>query len=188
VAAKPKTAPRAAKRRSKQSERKTGKNVLVVDIGGTSVKLLTTGQTERRSFPSGPNMKPEPMVAQIKTTVADWRYDVVSIGYPAPAASGRPLAEPRHLGTGWVGFDFAAAFGCPVKLVNDAAMQVKSAPRSFFRFAPKASEVLRAATDVMLPIPVVSRCNKKSFTQSPGQPARAMLPERQDQAPLRFVD
>jgi len=123
VAAKPKTAPRAAKRRSKQSERKTGENVLVVDIGGTSVKLLATGQTERRSFPSGPNMKPEPMVAQIKTTVADWRYDVVSIGYPAPAASGRPLAEPRHLGTGWVGFDFAAAFGCPVKLVNDAAMQ-----------------------------------------------------------------
>jgi polyphosphate glucokinase len=131
VAAKPKITSRAKKPRAKRSPRtsgrnvarKTGTNVLVVDIGGTSVKLLATSQTERRSFPSGPNMKPGPMVAQIKTTVRDWRYDVVSIGYPAPAASGRPLAEPRHLGAGWVGFDFAAAFGCPVKLVNDAAMQ-----------------------------------------------------------------
>src|SRR5262245_42834877 len=115
--------PRAKRRRGKQSAPKAGKSVLVVDVGGTSVKLLATGQTERRSFPSGSEMKPGPMVAQIKNTVSDWRYDVVSIGYPGPVALGRPIAEPHNLGAGWVGFDFTAAFGHPVKLVNDAAMQ-----------------------------------------------------------------
>jgi polyphosphate glucokinase len=68
-------------------------------------------------------MTAEEMVAGVRTLVADWQYEVVSIGYPGVVVGGRPLHEPRNLGGGWVGFDFAKAFGCPVKIVNDAAMQ-----------------------------------------------------------------
>jgi polyphosphate glucokinase len=99
------------------------KSVLVVDIGGTSVKLLTSGHQMHRSFPSGPKMTPKGMVSGVKKLAADWAYDAVSIGYPGPVLRGRPIAEPHNLGRGWVGFDFAGAFGCPVKVVNDAAMQ-----------------------------------------------------------------
>ena len=97
--------------------------MLVVDVGGTSVKILATGQNERRSFPSGPTLTPKRMVSEVKKLAEDWMYDVVSIGYPGPVLRGRPVAEPHNLGRGWVGFDFAAAFGRPVKVVNDAAMQ-----------------------------------------------------------------
>jgi polyphosphate glucokinase len=99
------------------------KNVLVVDVGGTSVKILATGQDERRSFPSGPTLTPKRMVSGVKKLAAGWMYDAVSIGYPGPVLRGRPVAEPYNLGRGWVGFDFAAAFGRPVQVVNDAAMQ-----------------------------------------------------------------
>ena len=99
------------------------KRVLVVDIGGTSVKILATGQTEARSFPSGATLTPARMVSGVKKLATDWRYDVVSIGYPGAVLGGRPVAEPHNLRRGWVGFDFARAFGCPVKVVNDAAMQ-----------------------------------------------------------------
>jgi polyphosphate glucokinase len=98
-------------------------NVLVVDVGGTHVKILATGQDEPRSFPAGPTLTAEQMVAGVKELVGDWEYDVISIGYPGPVLQGRPVAEPPNLATGWVGFDYQAAFGCPVKLVNDAAMQ-----------------------------------------------------------------
>jgi polyphosphate glucokinase len=99
------------------------KKVLVVDVGGHSVKILVSGQGVRRSFPSGPKMTPEAMVSGVKKLAADWEYDAVSIGYPGPVLRGRPIAEPRNLGRGWVGFDFARAFGRPAKVVNDAAMQ-----------------------------------------------------------------
>jgi polyphosphate glucokinase len=97
--------------------------VLVIDVGGTNVKVLATGQRQPRRIPSGPTMTAEEMVAGIKPLVADWKYDVVSIGYPGVVIGGRPLHEPRNLGGGWVGFDFRKAFGCPVQIVNDAAMQ-----------------------------------------------------------------
>jgi polyphosphate glucokinase len=99
------------------------RKVLVVDIGGTSVKILATGQQERRSFPSGPQLTPRQMVSGVKKLARDWNYDVVSIGYPGPVLRGRPVAEPYNLGRGWVRFDFTAAFGLPVKIINDAAMQ-----------------------------------------------------------------
>jgi polyphosphate glucokinase len=99
------------------------KTVLAIDVGGTSVKILATGQSERRSFSSGPTLTPRRMVSDVKKLAGDWMYDVVSIGYPGPVAGDRPIAEPYNLGRGWVGFDFGAAFGCPVKVVNDAAMQ-----------------------------------------------------------------
>jgi polyphosphate glucokinase len=97
--------------------------VLVVDVGGTHVKVLATGQKVHRECPSGPTLTAEQMVARVKSTTADWTYEAASIGYPGPVLHGRPLAEPRHLGGGWVGFDYRSAFGCPVKVVNDAAMQ-----------------------------------------------------------------
>lgn len=96
--------------------------VLVVDIGGTSVKILATGQTPRR-FLSGPTLTPRRMVAEVKKLATDWTYEVISIGYPGPITHGRPVADPHNLGRGWVGFDFAAAFDRPVKIVNDAALQ-----------------------------------------------------------------
>jgi polyphosphate glucokinase len=99
------------------------KKVLVVDVGGTSVKILASGQKEHRAFPSGPKMTPKEMVAGVKRLAADWIYDAVSIGYPGPVLSGRPIAEPYNLGRGWVGFDFRAAFACPAIVINDAAMQ-----------------------------------------------------------------
>ena len=99
------------------------KSVLVVDVGGTSVKILATGQSESRSFPSGPKLTPKRMVARVIKLAADWTYDVVSIGYPGPVLGGRPSAEPVNLGRGWIAFDFAQAFGRPVKVMNDAAMQ-----------------------------------------------------------------
>jgi polyphosphate glucokinase len=99
------------------------KRVLVIDVGGTSVKILATGQSESRSFRSGPKLTPRRMVSGVKKLAADWTYDVVSIGYPGPVLGGRPSAEPVNLGRGWIAFDFAQAFGRPVKVMNDAAMQ-----------------------------------------------------------------
>ena len=101
----------------------TPRAILVVDVGGTHVKLLATGQHTRREFDSGPNMTPDVMMAQIKALVSDWQYDVVTVGFPAPIKDGKPATEPHNLGSGWVDFDFAKAFGCPVRILNDAAMQ-----------------------------------------------------------------
>jgi polyphosphate glucokinase len=97
--------------------------VLVVDIGGTNVKVLATGKTLKRRMKSGPNLTPHRMVAGVKKLVADWEYDVVSIGVPAPVIRGRIVAEPANLGKGWMNFNFNEAFECPVKVLNDAAMQ-----------------------------------------------------------------
>jgi len=97
--------------------------VLVIDVGGTHVKVLATGHRTPRKTPSGPTMTAHEMVRAVKELVGDWKYDVVSIGYPGVVVHGRPVAEPHHLAPGWVGFDFAHAFGRPVRIVNDAAMQ-----------------------------------------------------------------
>jgi polyphosphate glucokinase len=111
------------------------KSVLVVDVGGSSVKILATGQSERRSFSSGPTLTPRRMVAEVKKLARDWTYDLVSIGYPGPVLRGRPIAEPYHLGRGWVGFDFGAAFGCPVKVVTTPQCRpwraTRAGPRRF---------------------------------------------------------
>jgi polyphosphate glucokinase len=97
--------------------------VLVIDVGGTNVKLLATGQDTPRKLPSGPTLTPRRMVSGVKKLTGDWKYDAVSIGYPGPVVNGRPVADPHNLGPGWVGFKFETAFGCPVKIINDAAMQ-----------------------------------------------------------------
>jgi predicted NBD/HSP70 family sugar kinase len=98
-------------------------NVLVIDVGGTNVKVLATGQKEPRKFPSGPKLTPKQMVSGVKKITSDWKYDVLSMGYPGVVLKGKPAVEPNNLGHPWVGFDFKTAFGCPVKIINDAAMQ-----------------------------------------------------------------
>jgi len=98
-------------------------NVLVIDIGGTNVKILATGQPEPRKLPSGPLMTPDVMVHGIKELARDWKYEAVSIGYPGVVIRGEIKAEPFNLAPGWVGFDFQSAFERPVKVINDAAMQ-----------------------------------------------------------------
>ena len=98
-------------------------NVLTVDVGGTHVKVLASGQDDPRKFVSGPALTPAQLVRRLKKLAADWKYDVASIGYPGPVLHGKPVADPHNLGSGWVGFDYEKALGCPVKLINDAAMQ-----------------------------------------------------------------
>jgi polyphosphate glucokinase len=102
---------------------KRRQRILVVDVGGTHVKLLSTGQSTPIRVPSGPGLTPIDMVGAVREAVRGWRYDVVSIGYPGPVADGRIIVEPRNLGTGWTAFDFEAAFERPVRILNDAAMQ-----------------------------------------------------------------
>ena len=97
--------------------------VLVIDVGGTHVKLLATGRRNRIELPSGPDLTPKKMVAAVRAATAGWDYDVVSIGYPGAVVHGRPFLEPHNLGRGWVRFDYGRAFGRPVKIINDAAMQ-----------------------------------------------------------------
>ena len=97
--------------------------VLAVDVGGTHVKILATGQKERREFVSGPTLTAGQMIEEVKALAKDWQYDRVTAGYPGPVLHNRPLAEPHNLGPGWFGFDFAAAFERPVRVMNDAAMQ-----------------------------------------------------------------
>lgn len=97
--------------------------VLVVDVGGTHVKILATGEKTHREFASGPALTARQMVSRVKRLARGWKYDRVSVGYPGPVLHNRPMREPHNLGRGWMGFDFTKAFGRPTKVVNDAAMQ-----------------------------------------------------------------
>jgi len=97
--------------------------ILVIDIGGTHVKLELSMPRLRRAFGSGSKMTATQMVAKIKELTSGWTYQVISIGYPGPVAGNRPITEPHNLGSGWAGFDFAKVFRRPVKVVNDAVMQ-----------------------------------------------------------------
>src|SRR6266481_5425596 len=99
------------------------RKVLATDVGGTHVKVLATGRRKPLEIPSGPKMTAKQMVRDVRKETAAWRYSVVSIGYPGPVVHGKPVNEPANLGGGWVGFDYAKAFGHPVRLINDAAMQ-----------------------------------------------------------------
>jgi polyphosphate glucokinase len=102
-------------------------NVLVVDVGGTHVKILATGKRDKREFASGPRLTAPQMVSRVRKLAQDWTYQAVSIGYPGPVLHNRPVADPRNLGAGWMGFNFEEAFKRPTKIVNDAAMQALGA-------------------------------------------------------------
>ena len=97
--------------------------ILVVDVGGTHIKILASGQRTLRKVDSGPKMTARKMADWVKNAAKDWSYDVVSIGYPGPVVHGKPLREPYNLAKGWVSFNYAKALGCPVRIINDAAMQ-----------------------------------------------------------------
>ena len=98
-------------------------NILAIDVGGTHVKVLATGQKAPVKIVSGPRMTARKMAAAVNKAVAGWDFDAVSMGYPGPVEKGKPVMEPKNLGKGWVGFDYKKAFGKPVKITNDAAMQ-----------------------------------------------------------------
>ena len=102
---------------------KSKRKILVIDVGGTHVKLLATGQKVKREFASGPKFTAADMARQVKDTVKDWDYDVISMVYPGPVVHGQPFCEPHNLGAGWVRFDFKKAFDREIKIINDAAMQ-----------------------------------------------------------------
>ncbi|MBY0525905.1 MAG: hypothetical protein K2R98_21105 [Gemmataceae bacterium] len=97
--------------------------ILTVDIGGTKLKILVSGETEARKGASGKKLTPARMVEEVMNLAGDWEFDAVSIGYPGLCGTSGPRSEPGNLGSGWVGFDFALAFGKPVRIINDAAMQ-----------------------------------------------------------------
>ena len=107
----------------KTAQKSKSPKILVLDVGGTNVKMLASGQKEPTKFPSGPKMTAALMVKEVKAATKDWDYDRISLGYPGPIINGRPLREPHNLGAGWMKFDFSKAFGCPVRVINDAAMQ-----------------------------------------------------------------
>lgn len=109
--------------RMKPTQTANCEKILVIDVGGTNVKLLASGQKIPRKIPSGPTMTAKNMVRLVKKTVRDWEFDCISMGYPGPVIHEHPLREPHNLGGGWVGFDFRKAFGRPIKIINDAAMQ-----------------------------------------------------------------
>jgi len=98
-------------------------NILVIDVGGTHVKILASGEKDKREIDSGPTLTARQMVSSVKKLADGWEYDVVSIGYPGPVVHDRPMAEPHNLGKGWMGFNFGSAFKLPTKVINDAAMQ-----------------------------------------------------------------
>src|SRR5208282_6531510 len=97
--------------------------ILVLDIGGTNLKIYATGHLEATKVPSGPSFTPKKAVKAVKEVTAGWAYSCVSIGYPGPVVHGKPVHNPANLGAGWVDFDFGKAFGVPVRIINDAAMQ-----------------------------------------------------------------
>jgi hypothetical protein len=103
--------------------------VLVVDVGGTNIKILASGRKTARKIPSGPHMTARRMVREVKLASRGWTYDRVSIGFPGSVVDGRARTEPVNLARGWMGFDFHKAFGVPVKLINDAAMQALGSDR-----------------------------------------------------------
>jgi len=98
------------------------KRVLVIDVGGSNVKLMIS-RRKKRKFKSGPKMTPREMVSRIKTELNGWKYDAIALGLPAPVNNGCVLTEPKNLGRGWLGFNFGRAFGKPVRIINDAALQ-----------------------------------------------------------------
>jgi polyphosphate glucokinase len=104
--------------------------ILVIDVGGTHVKILASGEKVKREIDSGPTLTARRMVSSVKKLADGWEYDLVSIGYPGPVLHDRPMADPHNLGKGWIGFNFAAAFKLPSKVINDAAMQALGSYRS----------------------------------------------------------
>lgn len=97
--------------------------ILVIDVGGTNIKVASTDNLVPIKVPSGPTMTAENMVQQVLAATKNWKYDRISIGFPGPVVHHRPIAEPHNLGAGWVDFDYERTFAKPLRFLNDAAMQ-----------------------------------------------------------------
>jgi polyphosphate glucokinase len=108
---------------AKATKTKSKQNILVIDVGGTNLKIIDSNHSEPLKIPSGPEMTAQRMITEVKKATKGWNYSVISIGYPGAVVQGKPKAEPHNLGPGWVSRDFEKAFGCLVRVVNDAAMQ-----------------------------------------------------------------
>ena len=106
------------------------KKILVLDVGGSNVKLMIS-RAQRRKFKSGPEMTPRELVTQLKSLLQDWTFDAISMGFPAPVRNGCIMSEPKHLGAGWTRFDFEKSLGKPVRIINDAAMQALGSYRGW---------------------------------------------------------
>jgi len=150
-------------------EGKRTMEVLTIDVGGTNLKVLTSGRSreEIRRKESGPMMGPSEMVARAHELAGDWVYDVVAIGYPGPVRGGKPGLEPKNLAPGWVGFNFERAFGKPVRMVNDAAMQAygsyEGGKMLFLGLGTGLGSAL-VADDVLLPLELAHLPFKKGKT------------------------
>ena len=118
-----------------------------MDVGGTNVKMLATGQKEVTKIPSGPTMTASKAVDIVKRASRGWDFDRISLGYPGPIINGRPLREPHNLGGGWVGFDYEKAFGVPVRIINDAAMQALGQLQGRAHALPRTGHWLRLGHD-----------------------------------------
>src|SRR5437763_14743763 len=128
------------------------KKILVIDVGGSNVKLMIS-RREKRKFKSGLKLTPRAIVAQMKPLVSDWKFDAISMGFPAPVRDGQILGEPKHLGKGWVDFNFEKAFGKPVRVINDAARQALGSYHDhrmlFLGFGAGLGSALRWASSVL---------------------------------------
>ena len=150
-------------------------NVLVIDVGGSHIKFKTTGQTDPIKLLSGPDLTPQTLVTAVQEATKDWQYVVVSLGWPGPVVDGKAEREPKNLGSGWVGFDLTAAFGKPVKLINDAAMQALGSyegGRMLFLGLGTglgATLILNRKTTVPLEVAHLPYRNKKTFEDHVGQ-------------------
>jgi len=150
--------------------------ILMIDIGGTSVKMMASGHEGFRKFPSGEKLTAAGMVRLVRKATHDWEFDAVTLGYPGIVARGAPAREPVNLGGGWVGFDYAKAFRCPVQIVNDAAMQALGsyhAGRMLFIGLGTSVGSALIADDTLIPIEIgVLRLTKKrSFGDDLGDAA-----------------
>lgn len=131
--------------------------ILMIDVGGTNVKLMASGHQNRRMVPSGPKLSAHAMVKEVRRVTKDWEYDVVSLGYPGHVVDGRPTAEPGNLGEGWADYDYEAAFERPVRIINDAAMQALASYRKgrmlFMGFGTSIGATI-IADDVVVPLEI----------------------------------
>src|SRR5438445_13166147 len=159
------------------------KRILVIDIGGTHVKMMIS-RTKKRKFKSGPKMTPREMVAQMKEEVEGWKYDAISIGFPSPVRDGRIIDEPKHLGKGWVRFNFEKALGKPVRVVNDAALQALGSYRGgrmlFLGLGTGLGSTL-VFPDMVLPLELgdLPYCDDRTIEDYMGKPGIAEQGEKE---------
>ncbi|MDB6075355.1 MAG: hypothetical protein JWO89_2995 [Verrucomicrobiaceae bacterium] len=136
-------------------------NILMVDVGGTNIKLMASGHEGRRKVPSGPAMTAEEMVREVLHATEDWQYEAVTLGYPSLVADGKPAREPLNLGGGWLKFDYETAFQKPVRFINDAAMQALGSyegGRMMFLGLGTSTGATVIVDDVIIPLEVGMMC------------------------------